>query len=120
MINCIIWDCPTTLELSDSPWEGDLGSHVTVDHCIIENGQDDLSVSENSTVTWLEGNISDDPLFVDPDNDDFHLSIDSPCIDAGTTDLPKSLELPATDFEGDPRVIGDAPDIGADEAHTEQ
>ena len=40
-----------------------------------------------------EGNIDDDPLFVDPDNDDYHLkaiycgdSINSPCIDSGDPD----------------------------------
>ena len=30
-----------------------------------------------------EGNISSDPLFVNPDNEDFHLTINSPCIDSG-------------------------------------
>lgn len=29
-----------------------------------------------------EGNINVDPLFADPDTDDFHLQADSPCIDA--------------------------------------
>ena len=30
-----------------------------------------------------EGNITENPQFVDAENDDFHLSEDSPCIDAG-------------------------------------
>lgn len=30
-----------------------------------------------------EGNIDDDPLFVNPDEGDYHLSEDSPCIDTG-------------------------------------
>ena len=29
------------------------------------------------------GNINADPLFVDPENDDYHLQLGSPCIDAG-------------------------------------
>ena len=59
-----------------------------------------------------EGNIDADPLFADPGNGDFHLQWDSPCIDAGTKNVSS---LPLTDFEGDPRVIGLAPDMGADE-----
>jgi predicted outer membrane repeat protein len=37
-----------------------------------------------------EGNKDEDPLFIDPDNDDYHLLADSPCIDAGdpTYDVP--------------------------------
>jgi predicted outer membrane repeat protein len=65
-----------------------------------------------------EGDISEDPLFVDPDNGDYHLAAASPCIDAGDNAAP---HLPCVDFEGDPRV-GDGNgdeiavvDIGADE-----
>jgi len=54
--------------------------------------------------------ISADPRFVDAANGDFHLQADSPCIDAGDPN-----NYPETDFEGDPRPIGVAPDIGADE-----
>ena len=39
----------------------------------------------------------------------------SPCIDIGTTAVPDPPGLPTTDFEGDLRVLGAAPDIGADE-----
>jgi len=46
-----------------------------------------------------EGNISSDPLFVDPELGDFHLRPYSPCIDAGTSDPP----TPLLDFEDDPR-----------------
>ena len=31
-----------------------------------------------------EGNIDTDPLFIDPENDDFHIGDYSPCIDRGT------------------------------------
>ena len=34
----------------------------------------------------LNGNISVDPLFTDPENGDFYLKPDSPCIDAGNPD----------------------------------
>ena len=57
-------------------------------------------------------NIQEDPQFVDPVNGDFHLKSNSPCIDKGNNSAP---ELPDTDFEGNPRILGSAPDIGADE-----
>ena len=62
--------------------------------------------------------ISLDPLFVNPSGGDYHLQTTSPCIDAGSNAAPG---LPATDLEGDPRVIdgnGDGTstvDMGADE-----
>jgi len=65
-----------------------------------------------------DGNIDADPLFVDPASGDYHLGPSSPCIDAGTNDAPN---LPAYDFEGDPRVVdgnGDGiavVDMGVDE-----
>lgn len=54
-------------------------------------------------------NISLDPLFVDPANDDYHLRAGSPCIDAGTE------AGVTTDIDGDPRPMGAGVDIGADE-----
>jgi hypothetical protein len=41
----------------------------------------------------------------------WHLRPTSPCLNAGTS----LIGLPATDFEGDPRVVGPNVDIGADE-----
>ena len=66
----------------------------------------------------INGNIRQDPMFVDPGNGDFHLQAGSPCIDTGADGNPA---LPDTDFEGDVRRIdgdGDGSvtvDMGADE-----
>ena len=60
--------------------------------------------------------ISADPLFLDLANKNFHLGFTSPCIDAGTTAVPDPPGLPATDIEGNPRVLGASPDMGAYEA----
>jgi hypothetical protein len=57
--------------------------------------------------------INGDPLFIDPVNDNYRLRSDSSCIDAGTAAVPSPPGLPATDFEGNPRISGPAPDIGA-------
>jgi serine protease len=63
----------------------------------------------------VNGNISADPLFVDPAGGDFHIQR-GPAVDAGT-----NAGAPATDFDGDPRPLdgnGDGVatvDMGADE-----
>jgi hypothetical protein len=51
-------------------------------------------------LTGKYGNISADPLFVGPENGDYHLWVDSPCIDVGTIE-----GAPTQDIEGTPRPI---------------
>ncbi|MCZ7586432.1 MAG: hypothetical protein M5R36_25605 [Deltaproteobacteria bacterium] len=59
-------------------------------------------------------NISARPDFTAPD--DFHLSADSACVDAGVDPSPWDLEGRSDfDLDGDARPFGAAPDIGADE-----
>jgi hypothetical protein len=57
--------------------------------------------------------INADPLFLDPVNDNYHLTKDSPCIDSGTSSIPSPPGLPEEDLDGNPRVNGPLPDIGA-------
>ena len=70
-------------------------------------------------VTGIDGNISADPRFADPATGDFHLSPDSPAIDAGDDVAP---ERPDTDIDNhERRLDGDgdgivAVDMGADES----
>jgi len=59
------------------------------------------------SLDWGDGNIERDPLFVG--EGDFHLTADSPCIDAG-------IDVGVyTDIDGDVRPYGAGFDIGADE-----
>ncbi len=60
------------------------------------------------------GNIDEDPLFAESANDDFHLTWNSACRDAGDN----SVVTEPCDFEGDPRIAGGVVDMGADELHT--
>ncbi|MBP7745153.1 MAG: hypothetical protein KA383_03400 [Phycisphaerae bacterium] len=59
------------------------------------------------------GNFALDPAFADASADDYHLTMDSPCIDAGN---PGLVPLPGeTDIDGQARVMRSGVDIGADE-----
>ena len=59
------------------------------------------------------GNICQDPLFVDAQAGDYHLRMESPCIDAGDPGFEPPLGQ--TDLDGDSRIWGAFVDIGADE-----
>jgi hypothetical protein len=74
--------------------------------------------------TWGPTNLAVDPLFVDADgpddrlktwqDNDYHLSAASPCINAADPAFVPSHG--ATDIDGQPRVLHFRVDIGADEA----
>lgn len=85
----------------------------------VKAGGDEPQGGNNcSSVQIGTGTILANPLFLDPDNDDYHLKADSPCIDAGTD----SVLLLSTDLDMNTRIIdGDnyglaIVDIGAYEA----
>ena len=59
------------------------------------------------------GDISADPLFVNPAAGNYHIQQPtSPCIDVGNNGAPG---LPTEDFDGQPRIINGTVDMGADE-----
>ena len=63
--------------------------------------------------TGTDGNISQEPLFVDLQGHDYHLRLDSPCMSAGDPGFVP--ELDQTDIDGEPRICGVGIDMGADE-----
>jgi hypothetical protein len=105
----------------------DIVNNIVVSHTIgISGTTTTATLSHNDVWGNSEANysgvapgtndISADPLFVDPGNDDYHLQCGSPAIDAGTNE-----GAPPADFENDPRPLdGNSDgiavvDMGADE-----
>ena len=102
--------------------EYDGGASAALTNCIVwKNADADSFYAETVNYsclqgTWDEGqgNITENPLFLDPDNGDYHPLEDSPCIDTGD---PNYVTGPnETDLDGNPRVMGGRIDMGAYEA----
>lgn len=100
LANCILWGNTA----SEGPQYYNDGATLEITYSNIEGGHTG------------EGNIDSDPLFEDPDEGDFRLQPDSPCIDTGDTDAlpPDSADLDEDDdtdepipfdLDGEPRLI---------------
>jgi hypothetical protein len=75
----------------------------------VSNSDFDRAGAEGtSRVVDLGANQTAQPLFANAAGGDYREAAGSPTIDAGVAD-----QLGATDFDGNPRVLGAAPDIGA-------
>ena len=118
VINSILWGnwAPTATQLYIG---GPSTTLCTVSYCDVEGGLDDVYIEQAASLEWGSGNINDDPLFIDPFLDDYHLTSGSPCIDVGDPNTVPALG--ETDIDGQKRVWdGDGDDIavtdmGADE-----
>jgi len=85
-------------------------AELAISYSDIQDGE--AGIGGSGTVNWLEGNIDEDPMFVDTLNNNYQLQQGSPCIDAGTPDTT-GLNLPPTDLAGNPRIYNGRIDIGA-------
>ncbi len=86
IINSILWN--NSAEWGPeialcSTYGGEKPSELTVSYSDVEGGEADAYVEEGCTLNWGNGNIDDDPLFVNAGGRDFHLQDVSPCIGTG-------------------------------------
>ncbi len=96
MTNCIVWGNSATGSGAN------IGGSGTVAYSDIQGGFNG------------DGNININPLFANLTAGNLHLTVNSPCIDAGTTTIPSYVTVfPANDLDGGKRIVGKAPDMGA-------
>jgi len=112
LLNSIVWD-NYPIEVSFSGIGDNIPAIFIVTNSDLKGGEQNIGVEniDNYEIDWLEGNINVNPLFTDPENADFSLQTDSPCIDAGTNlfvwETDTIINMSADDY------CGTAPDMGA-------
>jgi hypothetical protein len=76
--NSIIWGNISDQIYFDESYN--LQSYVTLSYSAIENGLEGIITNDNGQVYWLDGNISENPLFCNDYLYNFSLSEISPCV----------------------------------------
>ena len=79
--NCIFWG-------NSAPYGPQIAINdritLSVSYSDVQGGETGVYVGEESTLSWLEGNLDEEPLFMG--GGDYRLIEGSPCIDAGNPD----------------------------------
>ena len=100
LMNCILWnDLPEEIYFG----EDEDPNSITIAYSDIQGGEAGIVTNNNGTVYWLEGNINENPLFINTGEHPYSLLENSPCIDAGIPDTT-GLNLPPYDIIGNLRI----------------
>jgi hypothetical protein len=112
LYNCIFYgNIPKQITLAEDPNEPNT---LGINYSLIQDGPDGIYNNGGANfIEWGEGNLDADPFFLGSIDYPYAIDYGSPCIDAGTTDLPPWIELPEYDLAGNPRVWGESVDMGA-------
>jgi len=109
-INSICWN-----NQSDELRLGVSGTNmIVISHSDIQDGINGIAINDTSKLFMLGNNISLNPEFVDPNQNDYNLLPSSPCIDVGIQDTffvynnnNDTVFIPTINY------LGSAPDLGA-------
>ena len=111
--NCIVYgnNNETMLEEPVQMWSWTFDDYAPEFHnCLVQYGFE--NISNHEIIRVYENCIDEDPLFADPDNENFRLSAESPCVDAGASETPTEI-LNGLDLDGHQRVSDNGIDMGA-------
>ncbi|MCU0915910.1 MAG: hypothetical protein MUC88_15320 [Planctomycetes bacterium] len=116
--HCILWNNTApqgrNVFLGRYVWSSIQTASARLEYSNVEGGRDSAYLESGCELQWASGNITANPLFSGPTTADYHLSPDSPCVDAGD---PKYTPKPTeTDLDGRLRLVGPAVDMGAFES----
>ncbi len=106
LVNSLLWG-NTATDSGDEMLND--GSTTTVSYSDIQGSGGSGDAWDTDLGTDGGGNMDSDPLFVS--DTDFHLTVSSPCIDAGSDDGASGMD---EDMDGETRIVGTV-DMGADE-----
>jgi hypothetical protein len=91
-------------------------NYLNIYHSLIDGGESGIRILTGNNVLYYDTtNIDTDPLFYGGPDFPYNLSDESPCIDAGTLDLPQFIldNMPDVDLAGNPRIFNGKIDMGA-------
>ena len=111
--NCIVYGNTNELPLEEpvQMWSWTYNEFAPEFHnCLVQFGLE--NISNHEVITVYENCLDEDPCFYDPENDDYHLVMGSPCIDYGSPETP-DLILNGLDLDGNGRVDHNQIDLGA-------
>ena len=111
--NCIVYDNfnYAALEEPVQMWSWTYEGFAPEFHnCLVQYGLE--NISNHEFITVYDNCLDEDPLFVDLENEDFHLRANSPCINAGSPETPEVI-LGGLDLDGFGRVNDGMIDLGA-------
>jgi len=115
LYNCILYDNqPRELYMfsyDDYDWDT---CKLNIYNSLVAGGEENiLKIGAKNPVFYAPTNIDTDPMFFGEGDYPYSLDYGSPCINAGTLDLPPEIELHEYDLAGNTRVYDGYIDMGA-------
>ncbi len=112
MYNCIMYD-NGEIPISISYMENN-NSELYVYNSLLEDGEESITIYDDAFLYYDDAtNIDEDPIFTGIGENPYQIDYGSPCIDAGTLELPSFITIPEFDLAGNPRIVGETIDMGA-------